>query len=159
MKKKAEICYYFITEKKNSIYFYFSPLDFIGEIQFAFVCFLIGANLEAFERWKKLVQLLCNCMKAINRYTQMYLEFISCIEIQLEEIPEDFLVDIVANNNIIYRSLRDFFTNLEFLKSEVDNRLYCRAERFKTRLTSKFRWDFTNLEAEEDEDAPVIVLL
>ena len=105
------------------------------------------------------MQLMCNCMKAIKRYTQMYSEFISCLEDQLEEIPEDFLVDIVANNNIIYRSLRDFFANMELLKNNVDGRLYCKFEKFKTNLTSKFGWDFSNLQEEEDDEAPVVVEL
>lgn len=137
----------------------YSPLDIIGEIQFAFVSCLLGLNLDAFERWKKLVQLLCNCIKAIKRYTQMYSEFISCIEAQLEEISEDFLVDIVANNNVIYCSLRDFFANLELQRNEIDGRLFCKANRFKSSLSDKFGWDFTNLEAEEDDDAPVVVPL
>lgn len=131
----------------------------MGEIQFAFVCFLLGLNLEALEQWKKLIQLLCCCEKAVTRYTNMYSELISCLEVHLEEIPEDFLVDIVANNNIIYRSLRELFANFEILKNQVDGGLYCKAERFKEKLTLKFGWDFTNLEAEEDDDAPVVVEL
>ncbi len=136
----------------------FSPLDFVGEIQFAFLCFLIGLNLDAFEQWKKLVQLLCNCMKAIKRFPLMYSEFTVCLKVQLEEIPEDFLIDIVANNNIIYRSLRDLFANLDLLRTEIDGRLYCLADRLKNDLTSKFGWDFTNLEIEEGDEAPVVVV-
>lgn len=136
-----------------------SPLEFIGEIQFIFLCFMIGLNLDALEHWKKLVQLVCNCMKAIKRFTQMYSEFITCIEEQLEEIPEDFLVDIVANNNVIYRSLRDLFANTELLKNEIDDRLYRKCEKFKAKLRMKFGWDFTNLNEEEEDEAPVVVEL
>lgn len=89
----------------------------------------------------------------------MYSEFMSCIEAQLEEISEDFLVDIVANNNVIYCSLRDLFANLELQKNEIEGRLFCKANRFKSCLTDKFGWDFSNLEAEEEDDAPVVVSL
>lgn len=89
----------------------------------------------------------------------MYNEFISCLEAQLDEISEDFLVDIVANNNVVYRSLRDLFANLELQKNEVDGRLFCKADRFKSRLNLKFGWDFSNLEAEEEDEAPVVVSL
>lgn len=137
----------------------FSPVEFIGEIQFAFICFLLGLNLEAFEQWKKLIQLLCSCEKALTRYTNLYSELISSLELHLQEVPEDFLVDIVANNNIIYRSLRELFSTLHMLKDQVDGGLYCKAERFKEKLTTKFGWDFTNLDAEDDEEAPVVVEL
>lgn len=89
----------------------------------------------------------------------MYSEFITCLEDQLEEIPEDFLVDIVANNNVIYRSLRDLFSNIELLKNETDGRLFCKCEKFKEKLTTKFGWDFANLNEEEDDEAPVVVHL
>lgn len=137
----------------------FSPVEFIGEIQFAFISFLLGLNLEAFERWKKLIQLLCCCTKAIKRYTQMYSELINCLETHLEEIPEDFLVDIVANNNVIYKSMKEFFVTLELIKNDVNGALFCKADRFKSKLTSKYGWDFSNLELDDDEDAPVVVQL
>ena len=89
----------------------------------------------------------------------MYTELILCLEVHLEEIPEDFLVDIVANNNVIYKSLRELFATLGILKNQVDGSLYCKADRFKQKLTTKFGWDFTNLEVEEDDEAPVVVQL
>lgn len=33
----------------------------LGELQYAFVSFLLGENLESFEQWKRLMLLLCQC--------------------------------------------------------------------------------------------------
>ena len=33
---------------------------FLGEMQFAFVCFLVGQSFEAFDQWKGMVDLLCS---------------------------------------------------------------------------------------------------
>jgi hypothetical protein len=43
------------------------------------------------------------------------------------------------------------------LSETVDGRLKSKAQRFKERLTVKFQWDFTCLDQEDDEDAPVVV--
>lgn len=82
------------------------PADFLGEIQFCFVCFLIGHCLEALDHWKQLVRLMCCCQSAVCHRTQLYYYFLDMIDAHLTEIPEDFLVDIVASVNIIYMSLR-----------------------------------------------------
>jgi hypothetical protein len=39
----------------------------------------------------------------------------------------------------------------------VDGRLKSKAKRFQERLTVKFTWDFTGLDREEDDEAPVVV--
>lgn len=71
----------------------------------------------------------------------------------------DFLVDIVTNDNVIYTSLRDFFGTLDTLKftSNANSRLKVVALKLKTDLTYKFGWDFSNLDTEPDDEAPVIV--
>lgn len=138
-------------------FFCFSPSDIIGELQFAFICFLIGLSLESFEQWKQLVSLLCSCDAAVKRRASLYQEFIEALAVQLEEIPEDFLVDIVSSNNIIYQSLRDLFRTIHD-SDRVDGRLQSKAERFKERLTEKFLWDFSGLDKDDDDDAPVVVI-
>ncbi|XP_021919236.1 protein AAR2 homolog isoform X2 [Zootermopsis nevadensis] len=135
---------------------YARPVDIVGELQFAFVCFLVGQSLEAFEHWKRLVGLLCSCDDAVSKRREVYDEFLSALEAQLVEIPEDFLVDIVASNNFVYHSLRSLFRTLQ-LNEIVDGRLKSKAKRFQDRLTAKFMWDFTGLEQEEDDEAPVVV--
>ncbi|XP_075230621.1 protein AAR2 homolog [Lycorma delicatula] len=133
-----------------------SPSDIIGELQFAFICFLVGLSLESFEHWKQLVSLFCSCDLAVKRRASLYQQFFEALEVQLEEVPEDFLVDIVSSNNIIYQSLRDLFRTIQE-SDRVDGRLQSKAERFKEKLSEKFLWDFTGLDKDDEDDAPVVV--
>ncbi len=89
-------------------------------------------------------------------YQSLNKRIVAVLEIQLIEIPEDFLVDIVSSNNFVYSSLRNFFLNVQ-MNDCVDGRLKSKVTRFKDRLTERFEWDFSNLEREDDDKAPVIV--
>ncbi|CAG4916624.1 unnamed protein product [Colias eurytheme] len=131
------------------------PLHIIGELQFAYLCFLIGHSLEAFEHWKNLVILMCSCDDAIHKYRTVFFHFIRTLEIQIEEMPEDFLADIVMNKNLVYKKLREFFRTAYV--SKVDGRLLTLIERFKENLTDKLQWDFTGLDNDEEDERPVIV--
>jgi A1 cistron-splicing factor AAR2 len=42
-----------------------SPKELLGELQYCFITFLMGENLESFEQWKKLVNLLCSCQNSM----------------------------------------------------------------------------------------------
>lgn len=134
------------------------PMEIMGEMQLAFVCFLVGQSLDAFEHWKKLVSLICGADCAISQRRSIYIEFMKALEIQLTHVPEDILCDIVANNNFIYQNLRTLFANIE-INPELDGRLKCYASRFRDRLQTKFSWDFSNLQDEAEDDAPVVVSL
>ncbi|XP_006611900.1 protein AAR2 homolog [Apis laboriosa] len=134
------------------------PIELIGEMQLTFVCFLVGQSLDAFEHWKKLVSLICGADCAISQRRAIYVEFMKAIEIQLMHVPEDILCDIVANNNFIYHNLHKLFANIE-INSELDGRLKSYTKRFSERLSTKFLWDFSNLQEETEDDAPVVVLL
>lgn len=130
------------------------PLNVLGELQFAFVCFLVGNVYEAFEHWKSLLALLCRSEEAMKDRKELYLGLITVLYHQLGEVPPDFFVDIVSQNNFLTSTLQDFF---QFASSPgVDSTLRKRAEKFKVHLTKKFRWDF---DADLDECAPVVVEL
>ena len=124
----------------------------LGEIQFSFICFLVGQVYDAFDQWKKLVHLMCSSVEALNSFTDLYMNFISVLHFQVQEIPEDFFVDIVSTNNFLTSTLQEFFSNLE--DGNGDSRLKQRGLKFRDHLTRKFKWDFTT---EPDEYAPVIV--
>ena len=80
------------------------------------------------------------------------------LEVQLMHVPEDILCDIVANNNFVYHNLRKLFANIE-MNSELDGRLKSYTTRFSGRLSIKFLWDFSNLQEETEDEAPVVVSL
>lgn len=134
---------------------FFRPLDFLGEIQFAYICFLIGGNLDAFEHWKQLVGLLCNCQKAISKYRTIYDHLPDMLETQIYEIPCDFLVDIVSSNNFIYVKIKNLLRLI--IESDVDGRIKSKMSRFKQRLSDKFDWDLNYENEESDDEKPVIV--
>ncbi|XP_018333929.1 protein AAR2 homolog [Agrilus planipennis] len=140
---------------ENMLTSYDEPSEIIGELQFCYVCFLVGHSLEAFEQWKKLVGLLCSCETAIKKYRQVFDLFVTVLEAQLREIPEEFLADIVANSNYIYVKLKNFFGVVE--ESDIDGRLKTKIDRFKNSIKNFLKWDFSFTEREDDDDAPVIV--
>lgn len=115
----------------------------------------MGQSLEAFDQWKKIFSLLCSCDTAIKKYRRIFDLFLSLIELQVKEIPEDFLADIVTNNNFVYVKLRQFFGTIQ--DSNVDGILKSKADRLKEKLTQLFMWDFGHLDSEDDDDAPVVV--
>ncbi|XP_076132072.1 protein AAR2 homolog isoform X2 [Alosa pseudoharengus] len=130
------------------------PLNVLGELQFAFACFLLGNVYDAFEHWKSLLSVLCRSEEAMRTHKELFLGLISVLYHQLGEIPPDFFVDIVSQNNFLTTTLQDFF---QFATGPgMDSTLRKRAEKFKVHLTKKFRWDF---EADLDDCAPVVVEL
>lgn len=135
-------------------YYQTQPLNLLGELQFAFVCFLLGNVYDGFEHWKSLLTLLCRSEDAMRKHKDLYLGLIAVLYHQLGEIPPDFFVDIVSQNNFLTSTLQDFF---QFASGPgVDGTLRKRAEKFKAHLTKKFRWDF---DADLDDCAPVVVEL
>ncbi|CAH1175568.1 unnamed protein product [Phaedon cochleariae] len=132
---------------------YSNNSDILGEMQICYICFLVGHSLEAFEQWKKLFSLFCSCETAITKYRKLYDAFISLIEMQIKEIPEDFLADIVSNYNFVYMKLGQLFRAIQ--ESDVDGELKMKTARLKKSLMEQFMWDFEYLDAEDE--APVIV--
>ena len=136
-------------------------VNVLGELQFAFVCFLIGQVYDAFEQWKLLINLLCNCETAIARHPNLFNKFIQCIYFQLKEMPDDFFTDLVTRNNFLTLNLHNFFDNCKQESSDYSimsgiemKHLTDKCEQFKSYLQEKFKMNF---EAEPDEYAPVVV--
>jgi len=126
--------------------------DILGEMQFAFVCFILGQVFDAFEHWKKLVHVVCSCESELNAHLMLYKRLISVLYHQITEIPPDFFVDIVTHNNFLVSTLTQLFSNIQ--QSCFDDELQKKAKQFRKYLTKKYRWKFN----EEPEDwAPVVV--
>lgn len=77
-----------------------------AELQFAFICFLIGNVYDAFEHWKRLLNILCRSEDAIGKYQDLYINLISVLYHQLSEIPADFFVDIISQDNFLTSTLQ-----------------------------------------------------
>lgn len=137
------------------------PLNVLGELQFAFICFLVGHVYDAFEQWKNLIHLLCNCESFIRKEPNLFVQFIQVIYFQLKEMPEDFFTDIITSQNFLVVNLHNFFDNIKDIVSdqsiiedmELMKKLDQKCEQFKNYLQEKFQFDF---DLEPDEYAPVI---
>lgn len=128
--------------------------EVLVEMQFSFLCFLVGQNYDSFEQWKLVVAMMCGCNTALLKYPQLFLQFMSDLHFQMAEVPDDFFVDIVSQNNFLVQSLTDLFENIKS-NEEALGKLSERAISFENHLTKKFGWSFT--EELDDDCAPVIV--
>ena len=128
----------------------------LGELQFAFVVFLVGQNYEAFEQWKKLFRLICKASKAMTSRPQFFVNFIRVLYFQLKEVPSDTFVDILENNNFLLSCLRDFFLNIGNQEEKLSENLVSKCKQFQGYLTKQYEWEF---DIEPDDEAPVVVEL
>jgi len=126
--------------------------EVLAEMQFSFLCFLVGRNYDSFERWKRLVVMFCNCDEALVERSQLFLNFINDLYFQMREVPNDFFVDIVTSNNFLVTSLSAFFSSIR-TSVGATRQLKDKAAKFEANLTKKFDWDFSV----ERDDSPVVV--
>ncbi|XP_062225142.1 uncharacterized protein LOC133923877 [Phragmites australis] len=148
----------------------------LGELQFAFIAFMMGQSLEAFMQWKALVSLLLSCSEApLHTRTNMFVKFIRTFYYQLKhgfQRTQDsrssgdmgnslFLDEAWFSRDIfLYRLSKDFF--MVVLEAPVvDGDLLSWARKLKMLLETTFGWDLennaVNLIYEDDEFAPVVV--
>jgi len=132
---------------------YTKPTDILGELQFAFITFLMGQSFDGFEQWKQLVALLCSCEEALGKLPDLYFNFIGAFHFQLEQVPEDFFVDIISGNNFLVHVLRNFFELLR--ETPMESKVTDRANKLKAYVKKRFDMDFDIVW--DDEDAPIVV--
>uniref|UniRef100_A0A8K9UUL1 Protein AAR2 homolog n=1 Tax=Oncorhynchus mykiss TaxID=8022 RepID=A0A8K9UUL1_ONCMY len=122
----------------------FSPIPRQTYCSLHLCIFSLGpCTYEGFEHGKHLLALLCR-----SESPALYLGLIAVLYQQLGEIPTDFSVDIVSQDNYLTSTLQDFF---QFASGPgVDGTLQKRAEKFKAHLTT---------EVDPDDCDPVVVLL
>lgn len=123
----------------------------LGELQFAFICFLLGQSFEAFEQWKKLTAVLLACETAMYEpeRQEFWSDFITLLEVHLKEAPEDFFFDIVEGNNFLHASLTDFFEIAQ--DNRLSPELREQVEEFKSFVEDRFGIPFET-ETYEDEE-------
>lgn len=58
--------------------------EVLGELQFSFVCFLVGQHYDSFEHWKRLTSLLCECGEgAVKENEGLYLTLLGDMHFQV----------------------------------------------------------------------------
>ncbi|CAB5176305.1 unnamed protein product [Rhizophagus irregularis] len=146
--------------------------ELLGELQLAFICFLIAENYAGFMQWKNIVLLICSCQEAIEKYVDtIFTDFLDVLKYQLEECPRDFFHNIVTENNYLTHALKNFRRNiLEVLSTDTISQqnlenlhvLRRRFEKFRGFLNQRFNWEIVDEETareeeeEEGEYAPVV---
>ncbi|CAI2177495.1 19959_t:CDS:2 [Funneliformis geosporum] len=147
--------------------------ELLGELQLAFVCLLMAQNYAGFVQFKNLVQLICSCQEALEKYADtLFIDFIDVLNYQLEECPQDFFHEILAENNYLIHSLKIFRRNIldsinasSQQQSQKFHVLRRRFEKFRGFLNKRFHWGIVDEELakeeeeEEGEYAPVVVEL
>jgi len=127
--------------------------EVLAEIQFAFLCFLVGMNHDSFEQWKRLVNMICMCDVGMVEHPDMFNKFLNILYFQMQHVPTDFFVDIVSSDNFLCSSLNTLFTNGRN-NADIREPLKRKLMRFESNVTKRFGWDFSQ---DLDDDAPVVV--
>ncbi|XP_021891312.1 protein AAR2 homolog isoform X2 [Carica papaya] len=150
----------------------------LGELQFAFIAFLMGQSLEAFLQWKSLVSLLFGCTEApFYTRSQLFTKFIKVIYYQLKyglrrddngrETGGPSILDDswFTTDNFLHHLCKDFFALVEDA-SAVDGDLLSWTRKFKELLEESLGWQFQQKSVvdglyfeEDDEYAPVVEML
>jgi len=135
-----------------------------GELQFAFIGFMLGENMLCFEHWKKLLVLICSCEELVKKEPNIYLDFIVIFYEQLKQLPEDFFRDALTSKSFIKFCLQNLY---EFIQDEkVCEKLKKRSEKFFKLLKEQFKFEpdreieiqnYVLGKGECDEDMPQIV--
>ena len=127
--------------------------EVLAEIQFSFLCFLVGMNQDSFEHWKSLVTMMCSCDDGMVQYPELFTKFVNVIYFQMQEVPSDFFVDIVSSNNFLCNCLNTLFSNGKS-NPDISSQLKQKLIRFENNVTKKFGWDFSE---DLDDEEPVYV--
>ncbi|PHU27147.1 hypothetical protein BC332_05479 [Capsicum chinense] len=153
----------------------------LGELQFAFVAFLMGQSLEAFLQWKLLVSLLLGCSEApLHTRTQLFTKFIKAIYYQLKFGFQKDRKDtgraekgamtsldesLLSADNFLRHLCKEFFS-LVLDAPMVDGDLLTWTRKLRELLEQTLGWDFQQNSAvdgmyleEDDEFAPVVEIL
>mmetsp|Transcript_65594 Transcript_65594/g.211612 ORF Transcript_65594/g.211612 Transcript_65594/m.211612 type:complete len:425 (-) Transcript_65594:62-1336(-) len=76
-------------------------LGILGELQLAYVAFLLGQNFDGFEQWRALLQLLCGCEAAAARRPELFAELCRTFFAQLSQAPSDLFGDDLTRDNFM----------------------------------------------------------
>ncbi|KAL4582451.1 hypothetical protein LXL04_007000 [Taraxacum kok-saghyz] len=147
----------------------------LGELQFAFVAFLMGQSLEAFFQWKDFVNLLFGCTEApLHTRSHLFTKFIKVLYYQLKYAFQKenrdtkgtmTLLDdsFLSTDSFLQQLCKEFFL-LVLEAPFVDGDLLSWTRKLKELLESSLGWVFEHdtrdgiFFEEDDEFAPVVVM-
>ncbi|MFS7983394.1 putative A1 cistron-splicing factor, AAR2, AAR2 domain superfamily [Helianthus anomalus] len=140
----------------------------LGELQFAFIAFLMGQSLEAFLQWKAIVHLLFGCTEAFTKVVYYQLKY-ALQKGQTDNNvaakgPITLLDDsFLSSDSFLHHLCKEFFS-LVLEAPVVDGDLLSWTRRLKELLETTLGWVFQQNNGdgifyeEDDEFAPVVVM-
>ncbi|KND04783.1 uncharacterized protein SPPG_00487 [Spizellomyces punctatus DAOM BR117] len=140
--------------------------ELLGELQLAFIIFLLGEVYDGYEQWKTFIHLLCQSDEAIDdNGSTLFYEFIGIFHAQLESHPTDFFYDALSADNFIRSNILIFVRMLQDRAGRgVPKTLQSAVDTLVDFVESRFKWDIRHdvrvlgeEEEEEGEFAPVVV--
>merc|ERR1712050_106167 len=75
--------------------------DILGELQLAYIAFLLGQNCDGFDQWQNLLQLLCSCEAAVLTHSELFAELCRTLFAQLSQSPSDLFDDDLTKSNFL----------------------------------------------------------
>ena len=101
-----------ISQHLVDSYFGGSWNELLGEMQLAFVLFLLVFSHPALVYWKAAVHLVCCSETLVHQQPSVVASFIKCFHAQLNFSPEDFFEIELSRENFLRPSLSALFTAL-----------------------------------------------
>ncbi|GAQ89890.1 hypothetical protein KFL_005740010 [Klebsormidium nitens] len=144
----------------------------LGELQFAFIAFVMGQSLESFSQWKAILPLMLGCVEApLRTRTRLFVQFLRALYWQLRHglLPEsnrgagDALLDEawLEKDSFLQHLLAGFFSTLREAQP-IDGELKQQADSLQSLLEGFLGWRLSepeggSLSDEDDEYAPTVV--
>jgi len=73
----------------------------LGELQLAYIAFLLGQNCDGFDQWRTLLQMLCSCESATSTRPELFSEVCRTFHAQLDQAPSDLFGDDLTRDNFL----------------------------------------------------------
>ncbi|CAD5218550.1 unnamed protein product [Bursaphelenchus okinawaensis] len=113
----------------------------LGEVQYAYVIFLIGQSYVGLDQWKRLLHLLADCSKDIPKAPALFEEFIVLFYFQIKLIQNDFFEDLFTGDNFLKTVIPMLFANI-YDSDHASAVLKKRSQQLKAFCEKKFNRSF-----------------
>ena len=72
----------------------------LAELQFSFVCFLVGQHYDSFEQWKQLLKMFCQSDRALSDRPDLYMALVQDLHFQVGAFSRHKLCSFMCMLNI-----------------------------------------------------------
>jgi A1 cistron-splicing factor AAR2 len=115
----------------------------LAEFQYSFITFFLGEIYESFEQWKNIFILICSCKELIGKREKLFCDFIETVYHQLRQLPKDFFIDELSNNNFIGKMVELLFDNCCEVSDAITKRI---------KLLTKFLKEYFGFEIKNENE-------